>query len=435
MMKTIWYGLILVAVVAVGIGCAQPQAPTAAPNGDDIPAQGESHAADPTPRTPEPQSTAGEITTLVAAHTAFGLDLYKRLALQDGNLFCSPTSIATVLAMTQGGARGRTADQMAEVLRVGPLGDRLHGAVGAHLRELTKEGPERDYELHIANALWGQRGYGFLGPFVALGEIHYGAPLRELDFKGDTEAARQMINAWIAKRTRDKIPELLQPGVLSAMTRLVLTNAIYFKGPWATAFDPQLTRPGIFRTASGAEVETSMMSLEDRFPYAEAPELQILELPYRGDELSMVILLPHRPDGLTALEDSLSPELLAQWTGRLVERKVKVLLPKFTITSRLDLKPVLQEMGISDAFDPQGADFSGMNNRRDLFISAVVHQAFVEVTEEGTEAAGATGVAIGVTSLRPRTPVFRADRPFIVIIRHCRSGSILFIGRLTNPQG
>jgi len=403
-------------------------------------------------------SEAKDLEAVVEGNNAFALALYAQLRGLEGNLFFSPYSISTALAMTHAGARGATAGQMAQVLRFptehykaldsdnrGDLfrrieqrpmsAEQLAAAFGRLQRGLRTEAKKKGYELSVANALWGQKGYGFLRDFLGLVESNYDGRLEQLDFVGATEAARRTINAWVEEKTNNKIKELIKPGVLGELTRLVLTNAIYFKGNWDRQFKKAATQPGPFTTADGKKIEVPMMNQTEEFKYAETETFQGLELPYVDNELSMVVLLPKRIDGLGEFEKTLTAENLSQWLGKLHKRKVIVAIPKFTMTSQFSLASVLKSMGMTDAFTPDAADFSGMNGRRDLFISAVIHKAYVEVNEEGTEAAAATGVVVGVTSVMPtQPPVFRADRPFLFLIRDNRTAGILFIGRVTNPK-
>ncbi len=370
---------------------------------------------------------------LVRGNNTFALNLYGELKEQEGNLFFSPFSISAALAMTYGGARGNTAAQMEQVLYFEVTAERLHQTFAQLLEQLNARGKKGGYQLSVANALWGQQGVGFLKKFLDLTEKHYGAGLQQVDFAAATEAARQTINAWVEKETQGKIKDLIQPGVLNALTKLVLTNAIYFKGTWAEQFDRKATRDTPFTLATRRQVKVPMMHKTENFGYTEAEGFQALELPYAGDDLSMVIFLPREVDGLAALEKELSLENLESWLGGLRRQTVQVSLPRFTMTSEFGLQDVLKSLGMTDAFSG-AADFSGMTGRRDLFISAVIHKAFVDVNEEGTEAAAATAVVM-MTSAAPRPPVvFRADHPFLFLIRDNRSGSILFIGRLVNPK-
>jgi len=384
---------------------------------------------------------------VVQGNNEFALALFARLRENQGNLFFSPYSISTALAMTYAGARGQTETQMAKVLRFPTLaGEKVppepvmqegqfHSAFGAVVKDLNQRAKKGNYELAVANALWGQKGYKLLNDFLRLIETEYGGRLTEVDFVTATESARQTINAWVEKKTSDKIKELLKPGVLDAMTRLVLTNAIYFKGNWQRQFKKDRTREAPFTLLSGEKVDAPMMNQTGEFRYMEAGDFQALELPYIDNELSMIILLPGDTDGLPKFEKTLNLEDFSQWLDRLHRREVIVSVPKFKMTSQFSLASVLQSMGMADAFSARAADFSGITGGRDLFISAVIHKAYVDVNEEGTEAAAATGVTMRLTSVGPtQTPVFRADHPFLFLIRDNHSGSILFIGRLMNPQ-
>ncbi len=385
--------------------------------------------------------------TVVQCNNEFALAIFARLRENQGNLFCSPYSISTALAMTYAGARGQTETQMAKVLYFPTLaGEKVppeplmqegqfHSAFGVVVKDLNQRAKKGNYELAVANALWGQKGYKLLNDFRKLIKTEYDGRLTEVDFVTATESARQTINAWVEQKTRDKIRELIKQGVVDAMTRLVLTNAIYFKGNWARRFKKDRTREASFTLASGEKVDAPMMNQTGEFRYMEAEDFQALELPYVDNELSMIILLPKETDGLPEFEKKLKLEDFSQWLDGLHRREVIVSVPKFKTTSQFSLASVLKSMGMADAFLARAADFSGITGSRDLFISAVIHKAYVDVNEEGTEAAAATGVTMRLTSAGPsQTPVFRANHPFLFLIRDNHSGSILFIGRLTNPK-
>ena len=260
---------------------------------------------------------------------------------------------------------------------------------------------------------------------------YYGAGLYKVDFENDTEKTRQTINTWVLKQTNHKIKDLIKPGVLTPLTRLVLTNAIYFYGTWEYKFNKQDTRTEPFAIGPGETVLVPMMSMKGNPRCWENGQLQVLELPYVGKYMSMIVLLPRNTTDFESFEDSLTIENLNNWLAGLHEKKIDIYLPKFEITSEFSLAGVLAAMGMTDAFMPYVADFSGMNGTKDLSISAVVHKAFVAVDEEGTEAAAATGVVMTTTSV---TPEFRADHPFVFLIRDNNSGNILFMGRVTNPN-
>jgi serpin B len=372
-----------------------------------------------------------DMTAVAEGNTHFALELYGRLREQKGNLFLSPLSLSTVLAMTYAGARGETATEMAGVLHFDLPAERLHPAFAKLLADLDVKEGQPPYRLYVANALWADQKHKFLPEFVARAKTNYGAGVQAVDFEGALEPARQTINTWVADQTQGKIPELIGPGVLTPATVLVLTNAIYFKGDWVTKFDKAKTADAPFTRADGKTAPTPMMNQTTTFGYFERPTFQMLELPYAGDVLSMIILLPRQSSGLVDLEKTLDANALADWLSKLARQDVQVALPRFTMTGEFRLDQVLQAMGMRAAF--RAADFSGMDGTKSLFIGAVIHKAFVDVNEEGTEAAGASGVAMMKSAMRP-APVFRADHPFLFLVRDKRTGSILFIGRVENPK-
>jgi serpin B len=320
---------------------------------------------------------------------------------------------------------------MSRTLHFSLADDRLHRAFATLDQAVTRDGRRRGCELYTANALWGQRGERFLPGFLHLVRENYGGGLEEVDFRNAAEEARQTINAWVEQQTRSKIKDLIPPEVLTPATTLVLTNAVYFKGKWSQPFAKRLTRQEPFFVARDRSVDVSMMHAEESFRYAEDPDVQVLELPYEGDTLSLVAILPRTKDGLPHLERNLSAHRLSRWVGQLESKEVGVSLPKFRLTKEFKLSKELTSLGMIQAFSTK-ADFSGMNEQHDLHISEVVHKAFVELNEEGTEAAAATGVVIAKPAARAET-TFRADHPFLFLIRHVPSGSILFLGRVGDP--
>jgi len=378
-----------------------------------------------------------ETVMQVEKNSAFALDLYRELKdARKGNIFFSPYSISTALAMTYGGARGNTARQMADVLHFPQDHQELHPAF-ARLEALLNAVQEKgDIRLHAANSLWPQEDYPFLKEYIALVKKYYGVTVTPVDFVAAADKAAQQINQWVAEKTNNKIKDLIQPGLLDALTRLVLVNAIYFKGNWASQFDENRTKDDTFYLLTGGTVQAPLMAQKKKFKYAEFESLQVLELPYVGDSLSMLVLLPGEKNGLPGLEKSLTTDNLKRWTSGLSEIEVKVFLPRFKMTSLFSLERTLAAMGMPEAFDRTKANFSGMDGHRNwLYIGAVVHKAFVEVNEEGTEAAAATAVVIRVTMARQplRPVVFRADHPFVFLIRENTTGSILFLGRVLDP--
>ena len=377
---------------------------------------------------------ANDVHTLVAGNNAFALNLYARLKTADGNLFFSPYSISTCLAMTYAGARGDTSAQTARALHFNTNQNQLAVSFGELQRQLNKAREKRGIELDIANGLWAQRDHPFLAAFLDVTKQDYDATLKQVDFRIQTETARMEINDWVDNKTKGMISGLIQPGVLGPMTRLVLVNAIYFKGRWAREFEKHNTTKAPFSVTPARKLQTPLMNLTADFKYSEVEGLQLLELPYAGDDLAMVVLLPRKTDGLKDMEELLNEQALSSWLAQSREQKVAVILPKFKLTAQFSLAKTLIEMGMTDAFSPR-ADFSGMDGGRDLFISEVVHKAFVDVNEEGTKAAAATGTVMkSLALMRPSPiPIFRADHPFLFLIRDTRSGSILFLGRVVDP--
>ncbi|MBU0638883.1 MAG: serpin family protein [Planctomycetes bacterium] len=376
------------------------------------------------------QPAASDSSVLVTGNTQFALDLYDQVRSEEGNLFFSPYSISTALAMTYAGARGETARQMSDVLHLPPDQVGLHPAFAALEARVKAAGSDAHCALHVANSLWGQQGYGFLDEFLSLNKQHYGAAFHEVDFVGAPEEARRRISAWIAEQTQQLIKEMLRPGDLDTDDVLALVNALYFKGDWASQFDPRHTENAPFHASAKSTVEVPMMSQTAQFARATTGQLEILELPYAGERLSMVVLLPKERDGLAAVEKALSADNLARWLGELRPRTVRVGLPRFKLDLRVDLTLTLAGMGMPDAFSAGKADFSGMTGGRDLFIGMVLHQARIDVNEEGTEAAAATVVKMKRSAI---PDAFVADHPFLFLIRDTRTGSILFLGRVVKP--
>jgi serine protease inhibitor len=374
---------------------------------------------------------------LVEGNNAFAVALYGQLRSQSGNLFLSPESISTALAMAYAGTRGQTASEMAKTMHFTLPPERLHPAMGALLNDLNATHP--GYQLRVADALWAQQDYKFLDSFLTLTKDDYGAGFHPVDFKLGADATRQMINQWVAEKTENKIKDLLAPGVLSARTRLVLTNAIYFKGNWETQFDKAQTKEEDFHLSSAQNVTAPLMHREGRFNYFNGGTFQVLEIPYKSQELSMIVLLPNDVGGLAALEESLTADNARDWLHKLGPvSKVIVTMPRFTMTKQFGLRDTLGAMGMVQAFQDGRANFSGMSDDpRGLVISAVIHKAFIDVNEEGTEAAAATAVTVRSAAARmpDRMPpiVFRADHPFLFLIRDNRSGGFLFMGRVADP--
>ncbi len=388
---------------------------------------------------------------LVRGNSAFAFDLYQKLKEEDGNLFYSPYSISTALAMTYTGARGETAEQMAGALNFdfGLPDERLHSAFNTLGEELAGRGKGREmmvvqpegepvkeniegFRLSIVNALWGQEDYDFLDDYLDLVERYYGGGLKTLDFINEPEPSRLEINNWASEQTEGRIKNLLPPGVINPLTRLILTNAIYFKARWEHEFSERMTQDDTFYLLDGDTVTVPMMHQQTRFAYAEGDDYQAVRLPYLGGEIAMVVLLPEE-GRFKAFEDSLDLGGLNDIIEDMESREVKLALPKFEFETEYALNKTLADSGITDAFNQGAADFSGMTGNRELFISDAIHKAFVSVDERGTEAAAVTAIAMAA-SAPPSGPVdFTANRPFIFLIQDIETGSILFIGRVMNP--
>lgn len=391
---------------------------------------------------PEPPATEPplpESPPAAAQHEAaratnyFATDIYGRLRTGDGNLFFSPYSITNALAMTWAGAKGDTAAELAQVLHFEGTPEDTHEAFRALNAAINA--PSDELTLCIANALWGQEGYPFRDDYLSLVLTNYGGALDSLDFINDPEGARQIINQWVEEQTEDRIQDLIPTGGVDSLTRLVLTNAIYFYGFWLYPFAPEATEDRPFHLPGGTEVAVPRMHQTGEFAYLENDTLQALRLPYAGGEVSMLVLLPREDAGLAAIEEQLSPEWLHAIRNALSPRTVEVGLPRFRVEQELTLGRILADMGADRAFTPGHADFSGMAHDAELFISEVIHKAFVEVNEEGTEAAAATGVIMRTLAMPVDPPAaFLVDRPFFFALEHNASGAILFAGRVTDPR-
>jgi len=374
------------------------------------------------------KATDSAVYSVVEANNKFAFELYSQLNKDGENVFFSPYSISTALAMTYEGARGKTAEEMQSVLHF-PKDDVSRRSSFARIyNELNKK--DKEYKLSTANALWGQKDFSFEKDFIDAVQNYYGGKLQNLDFKTDAENSRQTINKWVEGQTNDRIKDLIPQRILNPLTRLVLTNAIYFKGAWVMQFEKKDTKDEDFRT-NGKTIKVPMMSLageKARFNYSENDEIQIIELPYKGGEISMIIILPKNDLNSLALNN----QKLNEYKSLFREQRVNVFLPKFKFETKSMLKPILTDMGMPTAFSDY-ADFTGMTLEEPLWIDEVIHQAFVEVNEEGTEAAAATAVVMQTSAMPQPIPVFRADHPFIFIIQERATGNILFLGRVANP--
>lgn len=385
--------------------------------------------------------TADELATLVAGDTDFGFDLF-RVAAGDGNALLSSYSVAAALTMTSAGARGDTAEEMRSVLHLALPDDRIHTARNELDLRITAEpaASERDdrepFTIRVANSLWGQAGYPFLEGFLALLAENYDAGMNLVDYVAAAEQARQTINAWVEEETEGRIVDLIPEGVVTDLTRLVLVNAIWFKASWLIQFDPDLTRDGRFRLLDGREVTARMMHGKERWSYVDGDGFQAVRLPYAGDA-SMLIILSDTGRFEEIVHRLNASELDAIRHAESGHYKVELAMPRFEFRSQLQLKPALQELGMVAAFKdprlPDGADLTGMTEARELFIRDVVHQAFITVDEEGTEAAAATAVIVDIVSGTLPVTV-SIDRPFLFLIEHRTTGELLFIGQVIDPS-
>jgi serpin B len=456
---TIGVAALMVIAVACGDGDSTP---TTAPTGTESPiptppaqtAQTPPPAVQPDlvfvqelrsekPRVTSPDLAPSDMPDLVAGNSAFAFDLYRALSAEAGNLFYSPYSISLALAMTYGGARGETERQMADTLHFDLSQDRLHSAFNGLDLELAGRGEgaegtdEEGFRLNIVNALWGQEDFEFLPEFLDLVAENYGAGLKLLDFVNAAEDSRIVINDWVSEQTEGKIEDLIPEGVIDTLTRLVLTNAIFFNAAWLYPFSVIETTDGAFHLLDGGEVTVPMMRRTARFGLAKGDGYQALELPYDGGELSMVILLPDTGQ-FEGFEGSMDADLVRTITEDLVPTRLALTMPKFEFDSAFGLRDTLGAMGMPVAFisssgpcTSETADFSGMTGSCELFVKEVVHKAFVSVDEAGTEAAAATAVVIGIESLPPSVTI---DRPFVFLIRDIETGAILFVGRVEDPS-
>ena len=423
--KKVFLCLLVVPLVLGLVACAQPAA------AGEVIQSGK-------PRETSPDVDDTDLTMLVNGNSDFAFDLYQALNEEDDNTFYSPYSISLALAMTYASARGETEQQMADTLHFILPQDRLHPAFNSLDIELSQRGEGAQgkdgegFRLNIVNAIWGQKDYEFLTTFLDTLAENYGAGLRLLDFISAPDESRLTINNWVSDQTEGRIENLIPQGLINELTRLVLTNAIYFNAAWQYPFNEDMTEDSPFYLLDEEEVTVPMMRQTESFGYAEGEGYQAVELPYDGGELSMVILLP-RAGQFEVFEGLLDAQRVDAIVNDLAQRPVILTMPKFEFESDFSLKETLAMMGMPVAFSGN-ADFSGMTGNRDLFIADVVHKAFVSVDEAGTEAAAATAVVMELTAV-PETPVeVTIDHPFIFLIRDIETGTILFVGRVVNPS-
>jgi serpin B len=383
--------------------------------------------------------TPAEMTSLVDGNTRFALDVFAAATADGGNVIVSPFSVAAALTMAYAGARGDTATQMAGTLALGLADDRIHAARNQLDLTVTTPGvptPDDDrdpFTIAIANSLWGHNDYPFLDEFLELLAVNYDAGLNLVDFVTATEQARVAINDWVEEHTNGRIEDLIPQGVITTLTRLVIVNAIWFKASWQHQFDPANTTDGPFTLLDGSTVTVPLMNQRARVTYHDGDGYTAVRLPYAGDAAMEIIL----PD--TGLFEEVSRRFGRGEIGDIpfTDHEVTLTMPKWEFSSDVGLKQILQDLGMVAAFTepslPDGADFTGITAARELFIHDVLHKAFIAVDEEGTEAAAATAVIIGLESM-PAQATMAIDRPFIFTIEHSSTGEVLFVGQVVDPS-
>ena len=379
--------------------------------------------------------------TLANGLNGFAFDLYRASGKgKDDNLIYSPYSIGMAFSMVYAGARGKTEAQMADVL--GFLPQRQHhpaaNGLERHLISLGAKAPSpgqeqgEAFQLKVANAVWGQRGFPFLDAYLRTLAGQYGAGVRAVDFRSDPEGGRKLVNDWVADQTEDRIRDIVPPGVIDPQTRLVLANAIYFKAAWLFPFEEDATKDGSFTLLDGGHVTVPMMTHGEAVPYAKGNGYQGVVLPYTGNTVDMVVIVPDA-GRFDAVERRLSTGLLKNVRADSERGRATITMPRFDFESDVPLTDLLPEMGMPDAFQPGAADFGGIARDSDLYISAALHRATIKVNEQGTEATAATVIAMDESAAAEPPPHLTIDRPFIFAITERETGAILFLGRVTNP--
>jgi len=428
-----YYQLLAAIFIIVLAGCAMP--------GQTSPGTSKPQVLESKrPRAETGDVSGSDLESLADGNTQFAFDLYGQLQSQPGNLFYSPYSISSALAMTYAGAEGGTAEEMAATLRFLLDQENLHPAFNALdqkldlLAELEVPKDQGDpFQLNIANAIWGQQDFHFEDDFLDLLAENYGAGLRLLDYISQPEESRLAINQWVSDETKEKIQDLIPQGGITNDTRMVLSNAIYFKATWLEEFNKELTEEGIFYGLAGEEILAQMMRTgqDASFRYLKEDGYQAVELPYIGSQVSMLVLVPDQ-GRFEEFEDQFSIEELNRTLDGLSYSPIELTFPRFEFETEISLASTLSAMGMPTALS-EAADFSGMTGAKDLFISDVFHKAFVSVDEEGTEAAAATAVVMSLTSM-PESPMeLTVDRPFLFLIREHETGTVLFMGRVVSP--
>ena len=419
-MRKIVLVMLVLALVPGVVGCAP------AASADEV----KSSEQRQTPAAPP----SNELSELVSGNNRFAFDLYRQIRGDHENLFFSPYSISVALAMTYAGARDETAREMARAMQFYLPSDSLHPAFNYLDQLLESRGADAEgkdgegFRLNVVNAIWGQKGHAFESDYLDVLARNYGAGLRLVDFQTQPEPSRVTINEWVAQQTESRIKDLIPQGSIDSLTRLVLTNAVYFNAAWQSQFEKSQTTQSAFYTLDGTVLTVPMMHQTASFGYLRGEGFQAVDLPYDGNELAMLVILPDE-GRFQAVEDTISGAELEELVTGLQWTRIALSMPRFGMETSFELNAPLAALGMEAAFDPGRADFSGMDGTRDLYITDVVHKAFVEVDESGTEAAAATAVVVGQTSIPPDPVEVTIDRPFLFLIRDVQTGTVLFLGR------
>jgi serpin B len=392
-------------------------------------------------RETSPQVDPAEIEALADANTAFVLSFFDQIKEEDENIIFSPFSLSLALSMAMAGAEDVTKSEMINALQLTQSEEEVHSAYNALLlaieasqEETQGESEGTEFQLNIANSIWGQAGYDFQEKYLDTLALNYGAGVYNVDYINNPEAARMAINDWVEEETQKKIQDLIPQGAIDTLTRMVLANAIYFNGSWLHPFEESATEEAPFNLLDDSQTPVDMMSLTGQsFNYGQGDNYQAVQLPYLSQDFSMIILVPNA-GSFEEFEDELSSENLDSILNNLVYQPVDLKMPKFDFESTVNGKDPLSALGMAEAFDPDAADFSGITEVEKLFISDVLHKATITVDEEGTEAAAATAVIFGTKSAMPEEPISLViDRPFLFLIQHQPTGTILFMGHVMQP--
>ena len=455
-MKKITLGIIFLSLLLAsacttiedGNGTQMPTEPTSppettAPEETPAPAEG-GFAKSNLERETDPQVDPENIEVLSQGNSAFAISFYDLVRQDEDNIIFSPISLSLALGMTMAGAESTTEQAMLEALKLTLPEEEVYPAFNALLLAIEEseqqtmgmedDTSEGNFQLNIANSIWGQAGYDFNQNFLDTLARHFGAGMYTVDYQQDPESARNAINEWVEQETEDKIQDLIPPDAINTLTRLVLANAIYFNGAWLYPFDETGTEEASFTTLDGSEITVDMMRLSgERLSYAQDENVQAVRLPYLSSDFDMTILLPDS-GSFAAIEDGLTVDSLTALLESMQMTPVNLQMPKFDFETTVNAKDPLSALGMSEAFNPDIADFSGITEAEQLYITDVLHKATITVDEEGTEAAAATAVIVGVESMDPEEPISLViDRPFLFMIRHQPTGTILFMGRVSQP--